>query len=350
MRYFVLAARTIIVFFIAAIPGALPVQYQTLKTTADTLYFLNSDEEWCVYTNESRWRSEMAAGDTVGTIEYAGTRVSRIRVTTPDDPGAGDWMVFDVYSLDRTEKLHLLERTINVLPGHISQLEIWRIDKGKAVRQSGISRDLDTLKPRQEPEDWLPDVPVYTSPDAIPVWPLFRHREKSLTITGKACATVRRPPPTPPAAPTPVTSWSTYVDARFGWSVEYPSTWTTDNSCPVGCPAPGDAVTFSNPDTGNRVIVSSLTDPLAGRNGDDRLADLKRANRNPQISETPIRLGNLKALTVRNAQPDLQMETTYVVTESAHFAISVFSVHWTIEQLTDYPAYRHLLESFRVSK
>ena len=82
MRYFVLAARTIIVFFIAAIPGALPVQSQTLKTTADTLYFLNSDEKWCVYTNESRWRSEMAAGDTVGTIEYAGTRVSRIRVVS----------------------------------------------------------------------------------------------------------------------------------------------------------------------------------------------------------------------------------------------------------------------------
>jgi hypothetical protein len=345
-----LATRTIFAFFIAAFPAILPVQSQGPKATAATLYFVNSDEKWCVYSKESEWRSEMVAGDTVGTIEYVGRRVSRIRVTTPDDPGAGDWMVFDIYSLDRNEQLHFLERTINVLPGNISQLETWHIENGKAVRQSSISRDLDTLKPKREPEDWVPELPVFTSPTEIPVWPLFRHREKSLTTTGKACVTITRPPPTPPPTPPPVKSWSTYVDARFGWSVEYPSTWTIHNSCPVGCPAPGDAVIFSNPNTKNSVIVSSLTDPLAGRNVDERLAELKGTNVNAQISETQIRLGNLKALTVRYEQPNLQMETTYVVTESAHFDINISSVHWTIEQLTEYLAYRHLLESFAVSK
>lgn len=109
-------------------------------------------------------------------------------------------------------------------------------------------------------------------------------------------------------------------------------------------------MSFFNPDTGTSIIVSSLTDALRGRSINDRLAYLKQTNLNPQTRETPIRLGNSMALTVRNEQPDLQMEATYVVTESAHFQIGVSSFHWTIEQLTDYPAYRHLLESFTVSK
>jgi hypothetical protein len=54
--------------------------------------------------------------------------------------------------------------------------------------------------------------------------------------------------------------------------------------------------------------------------------------------------------TVRYEQPETQMESTYVVTDSAHFGINFSSIHWKIEQMTDYSAYRHMLESFRFSK
>ena len=42
------------------------------------------------------------------------------------------------------------------------------------------------------------------------------------------------------------------------------------------------------------------------------------------------------------------MEDTYVVTESAHFQIGFMSVHWKIEQMTDYDAYLHVLKSFKL--
>lgn len=197
-------------------------------------------------------------------------------------------------------------------------------------------------------------MPVFTTLASLPVWPLIGDGGKSLATTGKACLIVKRPPATPPPPPAPIKSWSTYADDRFGWSIEYPSTWKTYSSCPVGCPAPGEAVIFTNPETDNAVIVSSLTDPPGGRSIDQRLQDLKKTNVNPQVGETEFQLGTLKALTVRYEQPETQMESTYLVTESAHFDIHFdihfSSIHWKIEQTTDYPAYRHMLESFKFSK
>ena len=140
----------------------------------------------------------MKAGEAVGTVEFSGTRISRIRVTTPDDPGAGDWMMFDVYSVDANGKLRSLERTTNVLPGNISQLEVWSIDKGQAVRKSSVTRDLDTLKPKQDEKESVPDRPVFTSVTSLPVWPLIREGGKSFARNGKACLTITRPPLTHP--------------------------------------------------------------------------------------------------------------------------------------------------------
>lgn len=336
--------------FALILSAALGVAQTTASKKADsTLYFRNSDEQWCAYTTESALRAELEAGETLGTVEFNGSRIMRVRVTTPDDPGAGDWMMFDVYTVDANGNLRSVERTINVLPGNISQLEMWSIARGKAVKRSSVTRDLDTLKPKQGEKEWVPDTPVLTSLAALPVWPLVRDGGKSLA-TGKACLTVKRPPPTPPPPPAPIKSWSTYVDDRFGWSIEYPSTWKTHSSCPVGCPASGEAVIFTNPETDTSVIVSSLTDPLGGRSIDQRLQDLKKTNVNPQVGETEIQLGSLKALTVRYEQPETQMESTYLVTESAHFDIHFSSIHWKIEQMTDYPAYRHMLESFKFPK
>ena len=104
---------------------------------------------------------------------------------------------------------------------------------------------------------------------------------------------------------------------------------------------------------GGYVQVSSLADELGERSVEDRLAELKRThNVNPKISEVPIIIDNHPALTVRYRQPpgELEMEATYLVTDSAFFVISIDSFHWKIEQLTDYPAYRHMLSSFKLIK
>lgn len=320
---------------------------QSQPPSRSKLYFLNHDELWCVYSTESRWKAAATAGDSVGTVEFVNMSISRIFLTTPDDPGAGDWVAFDKYSLDSSGRLRSLERTINVLPGRLSQLEVWEIRPGSALRQRSLTRDLETLQVK-EIGDWVPDLPVFTDVKAMPVWPLLAGQPKRGIAAGKACLTVKRPLPTPPPAPEPVTSWSTYVDQRFGWSVQYPSTWIVNNSCPIGCSAPGDSVSFQDQSTGEVVLISSLTDPAAGRNAEDRLAQLKHTNVNPQIGETRLELNGLSALTARYVQPETQMESTYVVTEAAHFQIGFTSLHWKIEQMTDYHAYQHILRSFKL--
>ncbi len=330
-----------------ALAATLAGYCQSSTPLQSKLYFLNDGELWCSYSTESRWKADTKPGDTVGIAEFTNAGISRIFITTPDDPGAGDWVAFDKYSLDANGKLRSLERTVNVLPGSISQLEVWEIHPGYAVRQRSMTRDLHTLQ-LKEHGDWVPDLPVFTDVKAMPVWPLLAGWPKRGIAAGKVCLTVKRPSPTPPPAPEPVTSWSTYVDERFGWSVEYPPTWIVNNSCPVGCDAPGDAVSFQDQSTGEGVLVSSLTDPAAGRNAGDRLAQLKRTNVNPQISETRLELNGLLALTARYVQPETQMERTYVVSESAHFEIGFTSVHWKIEQMTDYVAYLHILKSFKL--
>lgn len=167
---------------------------------------------------------------------------------------------------------------------------------------------------------------------------------------------MKRPPPTPPPPPKPITSWRTYVDERFGWSVEYPATWEVDNSCPPGCPAPGEAVSFENPETQTWVIVSVLPDPASGRSVDERLQALKAQNANPEIGEVRRELNGLPALTVRNEQPEkkgaygTQMESTYIVTDTVHFEIAFHAIRWKLEQMPDYPQYRRILESFRIAR
>ena len=235
-------------------------------------------------------------------LEYTQDHVSSIYVTNLDDPGAGDWTIFDLYSLDKSEKLRSIKRTINVIPGSINELEIWAIQNGKPVKQS--TRDPVSLKPVKPTDEWIPNVPIFASVSAFPFWPLVHDRRQEILSRGSACITIQRPHPTPPAQPMPVKFWKTFVD-RFGWTIEYPSTWTAQSSCPAGCPAPGEAVGFSNPETGGYVQVSSLADDLGKRSVKDRLAELKRTrNVNLQIGEVPLVIDDRPALTVRYQQPE----------------------------------------------
>ena len=319
---------------------------------AKSLYFLNDpDERWCAFNRESEWRSEveMLGALTTAVAKYTGSRISSIDVTTEDNPEAGDWVIFDTYSLGKDQTFQSLKRTINVLPGFTSELETWLIQNGKAIKQSSVSRDLDTLKPKpvQATGIWLPSAPIFTRLSALPFWPLVRDKRQQISSGREACITVKRPPPVPPTPAAPVTSWKTFMD-RFGWTIEYPATWNASSSCPVGCK--GEGVIFSNPETHGSVIVSSLADELAGRSIEGRLAELKQTNVNPQVSEIPISIDHHPSLTVRYMQPETEMETTYVVTDSAFFQIQVSSTHWKIEQLADYSTYRHMLSSFKFPK
>jgi len=345
-------AATLLLFplFISTAMG----QVQSPKAAPKSFYVVNDEvnDRWCAYTSESEWRSRVDSPETdartLARLEYTKGRVSSIYVTNLDDPGAGDWTIFDLYSLDKSEKLRSINRTINVIPGSINELEIWAIQNGKPVKES--TRDPVSLKPVKPTNEWVPNVPIFGSVSAFPFWPLIHDRWQEILSRGSACVIVKRPPPIPPAPPVPVKFWRTFVD-RYGWTMDYPSTWEAESSCPAGCP--GEGVVFSNPETGGHVIVNRLARETGGSNAEARLQGLKRTrNLNPQVSEIRLIIDNRPALTVRYRQRpgELEMEDTYVVTDSDAFMIAIDSFHWKIEQLTDYPAYRHMLSSFKFIK
>ena len=306
--------------------------------------------QWCAYASksDSEIDRKVLNAMSVASVKYTNGRISAAEVTEWDE--SGDWNVDDEYTIDGSGTIQALTRTIDNFTEGITQEEKYKIQNGKATKEKSSAKDRRNGQPAEELSSYdFPTLPIITTVRGFEFFPLISDAGRRANSTGKACITVTRPAPTPPPPPVPVKSWSTYIDARFGWSIDYPSTWTAKSTCPVGCP--GEAVIFSNSDTKNSVIVDGFTDRLGGSNVDERLQELKRSrNVNPQVSETPIQLGNLKGLTVRYEQPATQMEATYVVTDFAHFEIHFSSDRWKIEQMTDYPAYRHMLESFRFSK
>jgi hypothetical protein len=173
---------------------------QPSKTAPKNLYILNdeADDRWCAYTSESEWRSKVDSpkteARTVARVEYTSGRISDIYVTSEDDPAAGDWTVSDVYFLDKSENLHSLNRTINVIPGRIKELEIWAIHNGKPIKQS--TRDPDSLKPVKPAGEWVPSVPIFPSVRDFPFWPLIHDRRQEILqeilSVGSACITVKR--------------------------------------------------------------------------------------------------------------------------------------------------------------
>ena len=113
--------------------------------------------QWCAYKSETDWRTEMDPfqPETIGGVEYVSDHVSVVHVTTTDQ--SGDWAIYDDYSFDKNERLQSLKRTINVLPGRLSEEQVFRIQAGKAIQEKSTISELGTGKPTQFPGgDWRP--------------------------------------------------------------------------------------------------------------------------------------------------------------------------------------------------
>ena len=155
------------------------------------VYLMEDDEhhQWCGYRTEAAWRSEVDAvsSSVFAIVDYANDHVASIRLTTGDTPGAGDWVVFDTYSLDANGKLRGLKRVMNVLPGDRSEHEEWLIQNGKATKQRSTTLSLETQKPAQRPDAELPRVPIITNVERFPFWPLTRDKGQEIVAKGKVC-------------------------------------------------------------------------------------------------------------------------------------------------------------------
>ena len=111
------------------------------------LYVLQNSSKhlWCGYHDEGRWRSDInGVGATeTGSIEFDGEYPKIVRHTEGDDPEAGDWIVYDHYTFSKLGAALSLERTANVLPGNVSRVETFRLEKDRLVRLNVSMRPLN---------------------------------------------------------------------------------------------------------------------------------------------------------------------------------------------------------------
>jgi len=153
--------------------------------------------------------------------------------------------------------------------------------------------------------------------------------------------------------PDPDSTWTTFT-SQAGWSVEYPRTWAP-RSC-TNCPDPsalGVFVAFSEPAGDAVVLVQQLSNRPRGRSAQDWLREVERsANLNPIVSEDSVAIGDLPARVVRyrNEAADVDVETTYVVSDPNTFSISLSGrrLDALLGDLTAQEVYARIVASFTI--
>ena len=157
-----------------------------------TVYYLKDDsnKQWCGYTSESRFKAQIQAlaARVVGDTEYADGRILTVHLFETDE--TGDWGVYDEYSASKSGELRGLKRTINILPEHVSEEQVFLIQNGKAIKQRSTFRDLDTGKPIQKSVDWFKAPPVVKGIDAFPFSALIGRKRIEVWSKGEVCIPV----------------------------------------------------------------------------------------------------------------------------------------------------------------
>ena len=175
-----------------ALAGVLLVQCDSgVDAVSEKVYLLEdaSNQEWCIYTNEREWKAdvELRGAMKVATVDQVNGRITWIRVTEQDE--TGDWIVYDTYSLDANARMSRIKRTANILPGDRSEERIFLVRAGRAVGESSATRRLGTGEPFRAAENWLPNVPIVTSVEALPFSPLIE-AERLTTLRSQSCTPV----------------------------------------------------------------------------------------------------------------------------------------------------------------
>ena len=166
---------------------------QGLGQTRSASVFLLEDaraNQWCAYGKEAPWKAavQQSAASTVGSLTYVNKRLAQIDVTRTGE--SGDWLVYDHYFLDEHEQIVRLSRTINVLPGDRSVVQVFSIRDGEAKRAATTETQLSTGKPLSSPESvWLPELPILTRINMSPFSGLLVRSD--LMTSSKSCISAR---------------------------------------------------------------------------------------------------------------------------------------------------------------
>ena len=170
----------------------LPMQARPSQHVAKTLYLLEDGkhEQWCAFREEAEWKAEVESltALVVATANYVDGRISAVNITQQDE--AGDWIVYDHYSLDENGRILKLKRTINVLPGDRSEDQVFLIASGSPKKQSTAARRLSSGEPLSDSKEWLPDLPIATRIQEIPFFPLIGSQSLETWSKGKSCVSV----------------------------------------------------------------------------------------------------------------------------------------------------------------
>jgi hypothetical protein len=110
----------------------------------------------------------------VASVTFLDAHPSVIKLTVEDNPEAGDWIAYDTYHLNKAGEVVSLERTTNVLPGHLSRTEFFVRREGKLVRQSVTTKSLSTSRPVAQGQNWLPKRPLLLKGSAFSFWGLLQ--------------------------------------------------------------------------------------------------------------------------------------------------------------------------------
>jgi hypothetical protein len=185
----------IIYKFLALILLAVALKAQEAPPqTSPHMFFLVEDEhrkQWCAYSSESSWKSQVDSLDaaTVATMNFSDDHLAAIDITSEDE--AGDWMVFDQYALSNHGDVQELRRMANILPGDRSVVETYLIVNGNAKLQNRTTTSLRTGEKLTSPEDWLPEVRVFTRLRDFPFARLTTVRYSDALSKGKICVPTR---------------------------------------------------------------------------------------------------------------------------------------------------------------
>ena len=162
------------------------------QTPTHKLFLLEDDtrKEWCVYANESQWKSQVASSGAarVATMYYSDARLTSVDITTEDE--TGDWIVFDHYALSATGDIQQVQRKVNILPGDRSVSETFLVLDGKAKLQTRTTTSLSAGDKLTDAEHWLPRVRVVTRLKNFPFVSLTTVKYSDVLSKGKTCAAV----------------------------------------------------------------------------------------------------------------------------------------------------------------
>ena len=150
--------------------------------------------QWCAYAGESEWKAEVKSRSAmvVATVEFAKDHVSKINMTEEDE--TSDWIIYDNYLFNNGE-VSSVKRTINVLPGDLSQEGTYSVLHGKATKQSSTTRKLSNKEvlPSTEPNESFPRTRLFTRLDDFPFASLILANHAETANDSRVCVSLKQP-------------------------------------------------------------------------------------------------------------------------------------------------------------